>query len=93
MCRSVSCVAVAELSFAKCMHACTHQLVSCCHGVTFTGLLSALRATGKTLAEQRILFYGAGEAGTGIGELIAIALEHRHGMTRDHVGLLSPFTH
>ena len=50
-----------------------------------TGLLSALRATGKSLAEQRILFYGAGEAGTGIAELIAIALERRHGIPRDQV--------
>lgn len=33
-----------------------------------------------------MLFYGAGEAGTGIGELIAIALEHRHSMTREEVG-------
>jgi hypothetical protein len=30
---------------------------------------------------------GAGEAGTGIGELIAIALEQRHGLTREQVRL------
>lgn len=53
--------------------------------ITLAGLLSALRASGKPLSEQRVLFYGAGEAGTGIGELIAIALEHRHGMTREEV--------
>lgn len=58
---------------------------SCIRRVACVGLLSALRATGKSLAEQRILFYGAGEAGTGIAELIAIALERRHGMTRDQV--------
>ncbi|EIE27596.1 cytosolic NADP malic enzyme [Coccomyxa subellipsoidea C-169] len=51
--------------------------------ITLAGLLSALRATGKSLTEQRILFYGAGEAGTGIAELIAIALERRHGLTRE----------
>ena len=51
--------------------------------ITLAGLLSALRATGRALPEQRVLFYGAGEAGTGIGELIAIALEHRHDMTRE----------
>ncbi|CAL8463533.1 g3067 [Coccomyxa elongata] len=51
--------------------------------ITLAGILSALRATGKSLAEQQILFYGAGEAGTGIAELIAMALERRHGIPRD----------
>lgn len=51
--------------------------------ITLAGLLSALRATGGSLKDQRVLFLGAGEAGTGIGELIAIALEHRHGLTRE----------
>ena len=49
--------------------------------ITLAGLLSALRATGGSLAQQRVLFYGAGEAGTGIAELIAIALQQRHGMS------------
>ncbi len=48
-------------------------------------LLSALRATGSSLAEQRLLFYGAGEAGTGIAELVAIALQQRHGLTLEEV--------
>jgi hypothetical protein len=39
--------------------------------ITLAGLLSAARATGKPLSEHRVLFLGAGEAGTGIGELIA----------------------
>jgi malate dehydrogenase (oxaloacetate-decarboxylating)(NADP+) len=50
--------------------------------ITLAGLLSALRAEGARLKDQRVLVLGAGEAGVGIGELIAIALEMKHGMTR-----------
>jgi malate dehydrogenase (oxaloacetate-decarboxylating)(NADP+) len=57
-----------------------------------TGLLSAQRATGKTLAEQKILFYGAGEAGTGIAELIAIALQRQFGMDMAQVPSCSATT-
>jgi malate dehydrogenase (oxaloacetate-decarboxylating)(NADP+) len=39
--------------------------------ITLAGLLSSARATGKPFNEHRVLFLGAGEAGTGIGELIA----------------------
>lgn len=49
--------------------------------ITLAGLLSAARATGKSLIEHRVLFLGAGEAGTGIGELIAHYLHLRHGLT------------
>ncbi|MBK9519057.1 MAG: NAD-dependent malic enzyme [Anaeromyxobacter sp.] len=42
--------------------------------VTLSGLYSALRLTGKTLREQTVLFLGAGEAGIGIGDLIASAM-------------------
>ncbi|MFZ5495718.1 MAG: NAD-dependent malic enzyme [Verrucomicrobiota bacterium] len=43
-------------------------------GVTLAGLYSAARLTGTPLPEMRILFYGAGEAGIGIGDLIVEAL-------------------
>ncbi|MBN8526619.1 MAG: NAD-dependent malic enzyme [Planctomycetes bacterium] len=42
--------------------------------VTLAGLLSALRVTGGTLADQRILFLGAGEAGIGTGDLVTASL-------------------
>jgi malate dehydrogenase (oxaloacetate-decarboxylating)(NADP+) len=42
--------------------------------VTLAGLLSAMRVSGGTLAEQRILFLGAGEAGIGTGDLVTATL-------------------
>jgi malate dehydrogenase (oxaloacetate-decarboxylating)(NADP+) len=43
-------------------------------GVTLSGLYSAARLSGTKLTDMRILFYGAGEAGIGIGDLIVDAL-------------------
>ncbi|KAK3018918.1 hypothetical protein RJ639_003515 [Escallonia herrerae] len=38
------------------------------------GLMAALKLVGGTLADHRFLFLGAGEAGTGIAELIALEM-------------------
>eukprot|EP00246_Nothoceros_aenigmaticus_P018199 TRINITY_DN942_c0_g1_i1.p1 TRINITY_DN942_c0_g1~~TRINITY_DN942_c0_g1_i1.p1 ORF type:complete len:851 (-),score=161.13 TRINITY_DN942_c0_g1_i1:194-2491(-) len=48
--------------------------------ICLAGLLSALRVTGAKLEEQKIIFLGAGEAGTGIGQLISLALHKRRGV-------------
>ena len=45
--------------------------------VALAGLMAALPLTGGTLEEQRLLFLGAGEAGTGIADLHVAALVAR----------------
>jgi len=43
--------------------------------VALAGIYSALRITGGKLRDQRFLFFGAGEAGMGVGELMVTALQ------------------
>ncbi|KAB1204338.1 NADP-dependent malic enzyme [Morella rubra] len=45
--------------------------------VVLAGIIAALKLVGGTLADHTFLFLGAGEAGTGIAELIALEMSKR----------------
>ncbi|EEF46387.1 malic enzyme, putative [Ricinus communis] len=48
--------------------------------VVLAGLVAALKLVGGSLADHRFLFLGAGEAGTGIAELIALEMSKQTNM-------------
>jgi malate dehydrogenase (oxaloacetate-decarboxylating)(NADP+) len=52
-------------------------------GVAVAGIYAACRAKGESIGDQRILFLGAGSAGTGIAELFVEAIVADTGKTRE----------
>ncbi|KAI4355587.1 hypothetical protein L6164_004345 [Bauhinia variegata] len=53
--------------------------------VVLAGLMAALKVVGGNLADHRFLFLGAGEAGTGIAELIALETSKQTNMPLEEI--------
>jgi len=49
--------------------------------VIVAGLIASVGLTGKSLADHKFLFHGAGEAGVGIADLISLAISQETGIT------------
>lgn len=56
--------------------------------VTLAGILAAVKVNKGNLKDQRIVIYGAGSAGTGIADQIAMAMGHENIWMIDREGLL-----
>ena len=52
--------------------------------VVVAGLYASVRVSKRSISDQVILFFGAGEAGVGIADLIADAIVDETGCTREH---------
>ncbi|XP_041021092.1 NADP-dependent malic enzyme-like isoform X4 [Juglans microcarpa x Juglans regia] len=52
--------------------------------VVLAGIIAALKLVGGTLADQTFLFLGAGEAGTGIAELVALEVSKQTKAPLEH---------
>lgn len=48
--------------------------------VVVAGLMASVRITGVSLSKHKFLFYGAGEAGVGIADLVAEAISKETGV-------------
>ncbi|MFS8005969.1 putative malate dehydrogenase (oxaloacetate-decarboxylating) (NADP(+)) [Helianthus anomalus] len=59
--------------------------------VVLAGLIYALKLVGGSLADHRFLFLGAGEAGTGIAELIALEISKQGLIVKSRLNSLQHF--
>ena len=66
--------AIALLARYRDKYCCYNDDIQGTGGVTFAGLINALKITGGQLKEQRVLFLGAGSAAIGLADLIVAGM-------------------